>query len=678
MTTVLDRFRSNKLNDKVFITSRLHFGTGQVIPIDVSSLANFVVSWHDLTYALPKKNITILQGLNGYFQSGHVTAFMGPSGSGKTTLIECICGQRINGRGGRVTITGLSGKIKISVVPQHDYLLQKLTVRETIAFATKFNGLQQKVVYRIIDEFDLGSCAEVRVSKCSGGQKKRLSIAIEYLSKPDILILDEPTTGLDTPSAVKVISLMSELVGKERIAVVTSIHQPNAELFHSFHHLYILGVTGQCLYIGSPKKMLETLLKIGIPCPPFTNPADFIIEVASADYGFQWIDKLAEQAKEVSVPNEAVRAISLTSLQPRHNNVSRSVEMKALFYRSSLTTQRNLLLTVLRIIAMIGMPISTALFISMDIGLHNGCPLSKSEMYSQSLESVISNLHSEFMDINYNLAGLTMAMLSPMFISWLPCLLTFPKEIQVLRKEYSNGHYSCFNYYVMRILAEMPLQIISPICYSALFYNLTSQPPSGYRQFQFTLANLFCGIIGHCHADFISAIFLENPMSAIYVGPIVMLILMSLCGFFIKIPHMPYYIRPISYLSFLRFGFECIMVAIFGHSLCQRNLKEEGNLTQPFWVKGILQIERSMDANLFLNDDLAIEDFKIDDSLTESERVLKAFGYKHHAGSESWLMSFFDLQDSSYWTSLGILVLHWIVLRAVTFYFIRWKVEKRE
>lgn len=190
----------------------------------------------------PSRLHVILNSLNGKIKSGELSAVMGPSGSGKTTLLECLAGKRQLGATGDITFTGCD-KIKLSFISQNDQLLCHMTVRESILFASKLKNYKRSssdsddednrivslkvtqnekikpnhlsnqitvkiddepnswpydhssIVQRLLEQFGLLNCAEVRVSNISGGQRKRLSIAQELVSKPNLLILDEPTSG---------------------------------------------------------------------------------------------------------------------------------------------------------------------------------------------------------------------------------------------------------------------------------------------------------------------------------------------------------------------------------------------------------------------------------------------------------------------------------------------------
>ncbi len=143
----------------------------------------------------------VLHGLDLTIAQGSVTGLLGPSGCGKSTLMRSLVGvQQL--ASGRVTIAGSEAgsaglRSKVGYVTQAASVYDDLTVRENLTFFARVLGADGEAVDRAVATVDLGTHADAVVGRLSGGQRSRASLAVALLNAPDLLVLDEPTVGLD-------------------------------------------------------------------------------------------------------------------------------------------------------------------------------------------------------------------------------------------------------------------------------------------------------------------------------------------------------------------------------------------------------------------------------------------------------------------------------------------------
>jgi len=143
----------------------------------------------------------VLPGISLSVPSGQVVGLLGPSGGGKTTLLRAIVGVQIIA-GGTVTVLGEPAgspglRSRVGYVTQEPSVYADLTVRANLTYFAALVGAPRDAVERTIEEVDLTSHADSRVDRLSGGQRSRVSLGAALVGSPELLVLDEPTVGLD-------------------------------------------------------------------------------------------------------------------------------------------------------------------------------------------------------------------------------------------------------------------------------------------------------------------------------------------------------------------------------------------------------------------------------------------------------------------------------------------------
>ena len=209
--------------------------------------------------------IRLLDGVSLSIQPNEFVGLLGPSGAGKSTLMDAMNGMR-PASGGSILINNLdlyqhldSIKQSIGYVPQDDIIHRELTVYRTLYYVAKLRlsgDVSSKEVDQIINEvMDVTGLTERRdvpISQLSGGQRKRVSIAVELITKPSIIYLDEPTSGLDPATEEKIMKLFRQIAESGRTVILTTHAMENVKLFDKI----VLLMRGKLVFYGKPDEAL--------------------------------------------------------------------------------------------------------------------------------------------------------------------------------------------------------------------------------------------------------------------------------------------------------------------------------------------------------------------------------------------------------------------------------------
>ena len=266
------------------------------------------VSASGLTLTLKEDGKKILDDVSFQIQPGTVTAIMGPSGSGKTSLMSVLSGKAwsygiVTGDvqiGGlplaRSTIEAL--KPVLGFVPQEDVMTRQCTILEVLRFQANLrlptsctHQEKSEKVNHTIQSLQLVKIASSVIGDekkrgISGGQRKRVNVAMEVVANPSILFLDEPTSGLDSTTSKVLCDYLKQL-STGGVTVIAVIHQPRYEIFCMFDNVVLLAPGGRLVYCGATAAMQDHFDKFGFSRPtPHMNVADYYMDTISTDAAF--------------------------------------------------------------------------------------------------------------------------------------------------------------------------------------------------------------------------------------------------------------------------------------------------------------------------------------------------------------------------------------------------------
>lgn len=489
----------------------------------------------------------------------------------------------------------------LGYVQQFDNHYPMLTVSETLIFHASLQlgslrpgygdgpgasgggaGSHSKMIQqvnRIIWLLGLKSCEHTRVGNdefkgISGGEKRRLSIGIQLLINPSICLLDEPTTGLDAFTAHHVMETLQHLSHIGSRTVIISIHQPRYDIFRLLDDIILLTSGGKQIWSGSTSEMTRHLEAIGYPCPFHMNPADFILDISSIDYrSFDNEFKSKELIKHLITSYQSYRQTHqhnkqhtlqhdsqaragtgttlLTSMEDGCALISEtSSPFKGhLHYDSTTDSNPSSILAAVTHEASF-FTVFSLLFYRSYLNMIRQ-PIIASNRISQGLffalilAAFYSPIGSNQNSIQDRI-GCLYELTALMYIGMLSCIAIFPSERNVFLREYLDGTYSLFPFFLSYYLIALPMILVTSLLISLLMAYAIGLQPDLNSLFQFNFI-FFCFIFsGEAIGIIFCAIFMDVGFSvnlmSIFIG-----VTNQFAGFVsLSIPHWLNYVGFIS------------------------------------------------------------------------------------------------------------------------------------
>lgn len=497
----------------------------------------------------------ILRGITSYALPGTLNYIIGPSGAGKSSLVDILAGRQKVG-----TVTGNLSWLskndsykngseyyqKIAFVDQDDSINLPgfMTVREALEFAAELSIAENVAKYKreqIVDEtlHNLGltqiannRIGDARSRGISGGERRRLSLAIALVGQPKILIADECTSGLDAFSAQKVISALRNLACGMNggTTIIATLHQPSSQIYDLADRVILLS-KGKTLFDGPPSGSLEFCEKSGVPVPRGHNVADHMLALAFEDSENQ--DRLRDETTTLKI-NDELNQFALPINHSSHGQQTVTTfitQLHALTARSLLMTKREKTGAIAHIFG--------SAIVSVFIG---AC----------------------FYKVKLNLGGFqnrvgSMFVITILILfSSLSAVVGLSKMRLLMMRERANGLYSPWSWVAAHLTYDLILlRAIPTILMVCIIYWMVGLRSSASNFFQFILITvIFAWVIAIY--NMILAAFMEDLSTSILLAALYILFNIFMAGFVMSLNSMPSVVKWLRWIVPSKYALEAV------------------------------------------------------------------------------------------------------------------------
>ena len=315
-----------------------------------------------------------------------------------------------------------------------------------------------------------GGVQERTVKGISGGERKRTSIGVELITDPNLIFLDEPTTGLDSYTATSVVEVLVEIAKSGR-TVISTIHQPNSEMFSMFNQLMLMS-WGKVIYMNKADIAINYFSNIGYTCPEHSNPADYFMNIMSIESNDIDHDNLEVVHKRQSQVEEEYNQKIIKFAEIYENSEFRWNEDD--IYPWLIDLKNNKIQThTANIFIQSFLLLQRSLRNSMRIALTSKAKVFGALFLSVMLILIFGRFKNDENSIQGRNGMLFIIALQLVFISVQGGTLVLPDETHVFYREYSSRMYSSMIYFICKVIGEMPGIILFWSIISILVYFWT-------------------------------------------------------------------------------------------------------------------------------------------------------------------------------------------------------------
>ncbi|KAJ0182742.1 hypothetical protein K1T71_002111 [Dendrolimus kikuchii] len=465
-----------------------------------------------------KQSTLILDKVSGYVKRGEFAAVIGPSGAGKTTFLVSLAGKCTLPSEGMVTVNSVNVKdvqYTVEIVPQFDVFIDSLSVIEHLIFMTEMKlgsyktPSNRSALSMLIRELKLEAHQETPIFALSGGERRLLSLATSLLSNPEILICDEPTTGLDSYNAAVVIDVL------KKISTYINNTVNKQKLRYKFLYNTLTSINLHFCPIS-----------IDLRCPVNYNPAEFYIRAVSNNRQLGKIQKYYEDRLDYVEP-------SLSEVSSRRSLSQRNwfKQVHLLLWRLSLTLKREVKNHLLQ------------LFLSVMVSalILGTCYSGISGTTQRGVQDIRGFLWLITSEVSFSLSY--------------SALYVFEFEMSLFKREV--GIYKCSAYLVSRFLSFIPRCILWPATLVTLATFTVNLPNHLITSLEIMTALTVSAIGAMSYGLGMSALFTSTGIMGDVI-PCADIPLLLMSGAFHNIPSMPVWLYPVKYVSHFYYAMDAV------------------------------------------------------------------------------------------------------------------------
>jgi hypothetical protein len=414
------------------------------------------------------------------------------------------------------------------------------------------------------------------VKGVSGGERKRTSIGVELITDPELIFLDEPTTGMDSFTALSIMELLGGLAKEQARTVITTIHQPSSDIFEMMDLLVLLA-KGKIIYFNQADKSVNYFGSIGFQCPELSNPCDFFMSMMSIesienDQANETGNLLQDRARIEAIYLETI-ALFVTKYHESELCCDHTIKHELCWpleadygkgqytgfcYQFNLLAKRNFANIVRLPQTSYVKLLTTVLTASFASILFWNTAQTK-----YGVQNVQGALFFITMNVSFNAIQ--------------NVILIFPDERPVFLREVNNNMYRCTPYFWAKVLSELPFSIITPTVFGLIVYYTVGLAPDALTLIRFIILLILTYNASSGYSLIISAAFSDKQL-AVTLTPVLIIPFMLFAGFFVATSSIPIYMIEFEYLSIFKYAYTALLHNQFDF-LCPEGSANNGATT---------------------------------------------------------------------------------------------------